>query len=141
MSTEEQAHLGLRNSQAAAREVTLDRVELRGIAGFGYHGVLDFERERGQRFVADVSCFMDLSVPAKSDDLSDTVDYSALAQAIHADLERDPVNLIEALADRIARTCLETPRVHAVQVTVHKPQAPIPLDFSDVAVTLTRSRN
>ena len=57
-----------------------------------------------------------------------------------ADVERDPLNLIEALADRIALTCLRYDAVQCVEVTVHKPQAPMPVDVADVAVTLTRSK-
>lgn len=118
----------------------LGRISLRGISGFGHHGVFDFERERGQRFVVDVVCWLDLSAAAVSDDLDDTLDYGALSAAVVADIESEPLNLIEALAGRIADTCLASPRVHTVEVTVHKPEAPINADVADVAVTLTRSR-
>ena len=117
-----------------------DRVVLRGVTGFGWHGVYPFEREQGQRFIVDVVCLLDLRSAAASDDLGATVDYGALASAIVADIERDPVNLLEALADRIARTCLARSGVEAVEVTVHKPDAPMPVTVADVAVTLTRSR-
>ena len=119
---------------------TTDRVSLRGIRAVGRHGVHAFERERGQRFVVDVDCTLDLSAAAAADDLTQTVDYARLAEAVVADIERDPVNLIEALADRIARTCLKTSGVEVVEVTVHKPDAPMPVEVADVAVTLTRSR-
>jgi dihydroneopterin aldolase len=117
-----------------------DRVTLRGITAYGHHGVYDYERERGQRFVVDVDCTVDLSPAAASDDLRQTLDYGALAQAIVTDIEAKPLNLIEALADRIARTCLDFGPVLAVAVTVHKPDAPIPVTAADVAVTLIRSR-
>jgi dihydroneopterin aldolase len=117
-----------------------DRISLTGISAFGHHGVYDFERQQGQQFVVDVSCTLDLSSAASSDDLAQTIDYGALAQAITADVERDPLNLIEALADRIALTCLRYDAVQCVEVTVHKPQAPMPVDVADVTVTLTRSR-
>ena len=117
-----------------------DRPTLRGITAYGHHGVYDFERERGQRFVVDVDCAVDLKPAAASDDLRQTIDYGALAQAIVTDIEAKPLNLIEALADRIARTCLDFGPVQAVAVTVHKPDAPIPVTAADVAVTLTRSR-
>jgi 7,8-dihydroneopterin aldolase/epimerase/oxygenase len=119
--------------------MTADQVVLTGIVGRGHHGVYAFERDQGQDFVVDVACTMDLGVAAHSDDLADTIDYSALATAVVADIERDPVNLIEKLADRIARTCLGNPRITTVTVTVHKPQAPMPVRVGDVAVTLTRS--
>lgn len=117
-----------------------DRVTLTGISAVGYHGVFDFEREQGQTFVVDVACSVDLRAAAATDDLQLTVDYGTLALAIVADIEGDPLNLIEALADRIARTCLDVEMVERVEVTVHKPQAPVPAEFADVAVTLIRSR-
>lgn len=119
--------------------MTTDQIVLTGIVGRGHHGVYAFERDEGQDFVVDVVATMDLSSAAKSDDLDETIDYSALATAVVADVERDPVNLIEKLADRIARTCLRDPRITTVTVTVHKPQAPMPVRVGDVAVTLTRS--
>ena len=118
----------------------LDRVALRGLSGFGRHGVLDHEREQGQHFVADVVLSLDLALAASSDDLQHTVDYGVLAADVVADLEGDPLNLIEALAGRIAATCLRRPAVQSVEVTVHKPEAPITVPFADVAVTLTRSK-
>lgn len=116
-----------------------DRIVLRGISAIGRHGVYPAEREYGQRFVVDVECVLDLAAAAAGDDLAATLDYGTLATAIVADIERDPLNLIEALADRIARTCLGSGPVTAVAVTVHKPEAPIPVTVADVAVTLIRS--
>ena len=121
-------------------EVGRDRISLTGITAFGHHGVYASERQQGQRFVVDVSCTLDLSTAASSDDLGRTIDYGALAQAVAADIERDPLNLIEALADRIVLTCFRYDAIQCVEVTVHKPQAPMPVDVADVAVTLTRSR-
>jgi dihydroneopterin aldolase len=117
-----------------------DKVILRGVAARGRHGVFASERENGQRFVVDVVCSLDLTPAGTSDQLDATVDYGTLAERIVADIEGDPVNLIEALAERIARTCLSVPIVEKVEVTVHKPGAPISVEFTDVAVTLTRSR-
>lgn len=117
-----------------------DLVTLRGVTARGRHGVFDVEREQGQTFVVDVSCRLDLSEAARTDDLAHTLDYGSLAAAIAADIEGEPLNLIEALADRVAQTCLRTPAVRAVEVTVHKPEAPMPVGVADVAVTLRRSR-
>jgi 7,8-dihydroneopterin aldolase/epimerase/oxygenase len=121
-------------------EVGRDRISLTGITAFGHHGVYASERQQGQRFVVDVSCTLDLSMAASNDDLGRTIDYGTLAQAVAADIERDPLNLIEALADRIVVTCLRYDAIQCVEVTVHKPHAPMPVDVADVAVTLTRSR-
>ena len=121
--------------------MTADRLVLTGISGFGHHGLFGFEREQGQQFVVDLVCTVDLGQAGRSDDIADTVDYSGLASAVVADIERNPLNLIEALAERIARTCLRVPRVQTVEVTVHKPQAPLPVRVGDVAVSLTRSNH
>jgi len=124
----------------AAAPGELDRITLTGITGYGYHGVFPSERRQGQPFVVDLSCELDLSAAAAADNLGQTIDYGQLAQAVVDDVERDPLNLIEALAARIARTCLGHPAVQRVAVTVHKPQAPMPVAVTDVAVSLTRSR-
>ncbi len=117
-----------------------DLVAISGISGVGRHGVFAFERQQGQRFVVDVVCGLDLALAADTDDLTKTVDYGSLAEAIVADIEGEPLNLIEALAGRIAATCLTPEAVQSVQVTVHKPEAPVSVELTDVAVTLTRSK-
>ena len=117
-----------------------DRITLTGLRVRGYHGVFDFERREGQDFVVDVELELDLAPPAASDEVTDTVHYGELAGALAEVIAGEPVNLIETLADRLAGVCLSDQRVAAATVTVHKPGAPIPLTFSDVAVTLRRSR-
>lgn len=123
-----------------ARNVVRDRVVLTGLRAWGGHGVFRHERERGQHFVVDVALSLDLAPASTSDDLRRTVDYGLLAEAVVADVQGEPLNLIEALAERVAQTCLRQPGVAEVEVTVHKPEAPIGVAFTDVAVTLTRSR-
>jgi dihydroneopterin aldolase len=120
--------------------MTADRIALTGLRVRGNHGVFDFERRDGQDFVVDVELEVDTGAAAASDDLADTVHYGELAERLAAVLGGDPVNLLERLADRLARVCLADERVVAATVTVHKPQAPIPLSFSDVAVTIRRTR-
>jgi dihydroneopterin aldolase len=116
------------------------RITLTGLRVRGFHGVLDFERREGQDFVVDVELELDLSAAAASDDVADTVHYGELAERLAKVIAGEPVNLIERLADRLAGVCLLDPRVTAATVTVHKPQAPIPHQFADVAVTLRRTR-
>jgi 7,8-dihydroneopterin aldolase/epimerase/oxygenase len=117
-----------------------DRIVLTGLRARGRHGVYDFEREQGQDFLVDVTLEIDLARPAASDDVTDTVHYGELAERLVAVVTGDPVNLIETLAGRLADVCLADSRVTAAEVTVHKPQAPIPHDFTDVAVTMRRER-
>ncbi len=117
-----------------------DRIELRGLKVRGNHGVFDHERRDGQDFIIDVTLWIDLADAAASDDLNDTYDYGVLAQRA-ADIVAGPArNLIETVAAEIAEDAMTDERVHAVEVVVHKPQAPIPLTFSDVAVVARRSR-
>jgi 7,8-dihydroneopterin aldolase/epimerase/oxygenase len=115
-----------------------DKITLSGLRARGRHGVYEFERASGQEFVVDVVLELDLAPAAASDDVRDTVHYGELATKVIALIEGEPVNLIETLAVRIADKCLEY--VHKAAVTVHKPQAPIPHEFADVAVTVTRER-
>ena len=117
-----------------------DRIRLSGLRVRGRHGVFDFEREQGQDFVVDVDLELDLARAAATDEVTDTVHYGELAEALVGVVAGEPVNLIETLADRLVSVCLADPRVAAATVTVHKPQAPIPHEFADVAVVLRRER-
>jgi dihydroneopterin aldolase len=102
--------------------------------------VFDFERANGQLFVIDVTAWLDLSPAALSDDLANTVHYGELAEEVAAAVSSDPVDLIETVAERVAQVVLGHKPVERVEVTVHKPQAPISVEFADVAVTIERSR-
>jgi dihydroneopterin aldolase len=117
-----------------------DSIVLTGLRVRANHGVFDFEREQGQDFVVDVTAWLDLSPAAAGDDLGATVHYGELAEEVVAAVERDPVDLIETVAERVAATVLAHEPVDAVEVTVHKPQAPITVPFADVAVRITRRR-
>ncbi|MDO5533054.1 MAG: dihydroneopterin aldolase [Propionibacteriaceae bacterium] len=114
-------------------------IRLRGVRATGFHGVFAFERREGQVFVVDAD--LEVRRPSLADDLTTTVDYGGLADALVADVERDPVDLIETLAGRLAETCLADPLVERVTVTVHKPNAPIAVPFGDVSVTCTRRKS
>lgn len=118
----------------------LDRIDLTGLEVFAHHGVLPEERRDGQTFRLDVSLGIDLAPAAESGDLGLTVDYGTLAQRIHDAVAADPVDLIETVADRVVGLCLAASSVRWVSVTVHKPEAPIAVTFSDVSVTIERSK-
>lgn len=121
--------------------MTQDRITITGIAGYGFHGVLDGEKTVGQQFSVDAVLSVDLSAAGASDDLSHTVHYGEVAELIHAQITGEPVELIETLADRTARLVLEGyPLVQRVELTVNKPQAPIRVPFANVAVTVVRER-
>ena len=135
MSTESRAEPATR----AARR--LDRVTVHGLRGRGHHGVFEREREKGQTFLVDVTLGIDTRRAAASDDLDDTVHYGEIAERIVALIEGEPVNLIETLASRMADACLAYPLVEEVEVTVHKPDAPITGPFEDVTVTIVRTQD
>ena len=117
-----------------------DRITLTGLKVHANHGVFDFERANGQLFIIDVSAWLDLSPAALSDDLGNTVHYGELAEEVVAAVASDPVDLIETVAERVAQVVLAHTPVERVEVTVHKPQAPISVEFADVSVTIERSR-
>ncbi|BCN42367.1 dihydroneopterin aldolase [Prescottella equi] len=121
-------------------EVSGDRIELRGLKVRGNHGVFDHEKRDGQDFYVDVTLWMDLAPAAASDDLQDTFDYGNLAQRAAAIVGGPARDLIETVAAEIADDVMRDDRVRGVEVVLHKPSAPIPLTFADVAVVATRSR-
>ncbi len=115
-----------------------DLISLTGLRVRGFHGVLAEERRDGQDFVVDAVLTVDTRAAAASDDLAATVDYGDLAQRLAAVVAGEPVNLLETLAARLADVCCDDARVISARITVHKPAAPIPLTFDDVAVTVVR---
>lgn len=120
---------------------SVDRLAVTGIEATGFHGVFEHEKREGQVFVVDLALGIDTRPAAASDDLADTVDYGTLTLQVKKAIETDPVDLIEKLADRIARICLADARVEWAEVTIHKPQAPIPAAFGDVVLTIRRERD
>jgi dihydroneopterin aldolase len=117
-----------------------DRIELRGLLVRGQHGVYEHERANGQDFVVDITVWIDLADAAESDDLADTYDYSELARKASEIVAGPPRNLIETVGGEIADQIMDDQRVHAVEVVVHKPQAPLQQTVADVAVVTRRSR-
>jgi dihydroneopterin aldolase len=120
--------------------VTLDRISLLGLRAFGRHGVLEHEGAFGQEFIVDAVLGVDTRAAAAADDLPLTVDYGALADRLAAIVAGPPVALIETLAERLAAACLESGAVREVEITVHKPHAPVAQIVSDITVTISRSR-
>ncbi len=115
-------------------------IRLSGVEAIGYHGVLDSERARGQRFIVDCELEVDAKLAIETDDINDAVDYSAVAQLINAQIQSEPVNLIEVLANRIATEILKNfLLVKTVEITVHKPDAPIEVPFKNVSTTVIRT--
>ncbi|MCP9621520.1 Probable dihydroneopterin aldolase [Nocardia otitidiscaviarum] len=120
--------------------MSTDRIELRGLRVFAHHGVFDFEKRDGQEFVVDLTLWTDFSAAAKSDDIADTIHYGELADSVVRIVSGRPRDLIETVVSEVADAVMTDPRVHAVEVVLHKPAAPIPHSFEDVRVVTSRRR-
>ena len=116
-----------------------DRIEIKGIKSFGYHGVFESENIAGQGFFVDVTLELDLSRASETDDVADTVNYAEITDLVVEEVTGDRVALIEKLAARIADRIKESySQVTKVSVTVHKPQAPVNAEVRDISVTINR---
>lgn len=125
----------------SSRSEFSDTIRLTGLTATGRHGVFDFEKREGQPFRVDTELTLDLRAAGRSDQLKDTVSYVEIAELIEAAITGEPFDLIEALADHLAREILRSDaRLLAAEVTVHKPQAPLSQSFQDVSVTARRTR-
>ena len=119
----------------------IDQITITGIHGYGHHGLFENERSNGQDFYVDLILNLDLSQAAQSDAIEDTVNYAEITELTHQEITTDPVNLIEKLAYRIAERILSShPKVKAITVTVHKPQAPVGLKVQDISVVVNKIR-
>ncbi len=118
--------------------VELDRLTVEGIRVMGHHGVMARERQTGQLFKADVVAHVSTRAAAMHDDLSRTVNYSMIADRAADVLAGDPARLIETVAEGVALAVLEMDGVFCVDVRIHKPQAPLHVEFEDVSVTIRR---
>jgi dihydroneopterin aldolase len=113
-----------------------DRIEILGVRGFGYHGVLESERKDGQEFIVDI--VLGVRLADLQDDLTKTIDYSVIAERAHDVIVGEPCQLIETVAERIVDTCRDIDSLEFIEVAVHKPSAPISVPFDDVIVRLRR---
>jgi dihydroneopterin aldolase len=117
-----------------------DRIELDGLEAYGYHGVYDFEKDKGQKFITDLVVWTDFSAATASDEIAQTISYVDLADIAVGVIEGPSLDLIETLAATVADRINDLTGVIAVEVTVHKPDAPIHHPFTDVRVVARRSQ-
>jgi len=118
--------------------IELDQIIIEGIRVRGFHGVLSTERETGQLFIADVVAHTTMRQAAATDNLSQTVNYSDVADAVAEVLAGNPSDLLETVAEHCARAVLEFDGVECVDIAIHKPQAPLHVEFADVVVRIRR---
>lgn len=118
------------------------KIQITGLRVFAHHGVFDFERQNGQDFYIDATVWIDGKKAAFNDDLSHTVHYGELAQALVEATRNEPVDLLETLALRLLDLTMMFGQgiVQKAKITVHKPNAPIPYEFKDVSVTVKAKR-
>ncbi|MGH2811713.1 MAG: dihydroneopterin aldolase [Actinomycetota bacterium] len=117
-----------------------DKIVLKGLKVYGYHGVSRTEREQGQHFIVDVEASLDLREAGESDLLGRTLDYDSLIKEVQRIVSMERYTLLEALAQRIAETVLERPQIYSVFVRVSKPKPPIEADLEAVQVEIQRGR-
>lgn len=119
----------------------MDKIIIKDLKIFAYHGVNLEEKRDGQYFIIDIEAAADLESAAKSDNLEETVSYAKMIKTVKAVMAEDKYDLIERVAYRIISRLFEDyAPLKALTVRVKKPEAPISADFSYVAVELTRKR-
>jgi len=118
----------------------VDKIILKGLQFYGYHGVLPQERELGRRFVIDLELFFDLAEAGRRDDLSCTVDYTRVLQLVEKQVTSSSHRLMEAVAEDIAAAVLDNFPVEEVKVRVKKTDVPLPGNFAYMAVEILRKK-
>uniref|UniRef100_A0A7C1J817 7,8-dihydroneopterin aldolase n=1 Tax=Ammonifex degensii TaxID=42838 RepID=A0A7C1J817_9THEO len=119
----------------------MDRIFLEGMAFFARHGVHPAERESGQRFVVDVTLYVDVAAAGRTDDIARTIDYVDVYRRVEAVVCGRSFQLIEALAEAVAAAILAEFPVWQVGVRVKKPGAPLPGYFESVGVEILRTKS
>ena len=119
----------------------MDRIIMKNLAFFGYHGVMEEEKTLGQKFFLDIEIYTDLTKAGKSDEVEDTVHYGEVYNNIKDIVENKRFKLIEALAENIAEATLSKfIKIQEINVVVRKPEAPVPGIFDYVGVEIRRTR-
>jgi dihydroneopterin aldolase len=120
----------------------MDKITLKNMKFYSYHGVLDFEKKDGQYFFIDAEIYFDTSKAGVSDNLEDTVDYSKVFEEIRRITEENSFDLIEKLANEIANSILRNfAQIKSTIIRVRKPDAPIKGSFDYMEVEVKRGVN
>ncbi len=119
----------------------MDKILIRNLKIFAYHGVHVYEKENGQNFIFDIDAFVDMSKPCTSDDVEDTVSYSAIIAETTRIFTADKFDLIEKAAQSVADGLFESfDKIQSLRIFLKKPEAPIKADFDYVGVEIYRER-
>ncbi len=117
----------------------MDKIFIKDLLVRGIIGIREWEREQEQDILINVTVYTDTLRAAETDDINNCVDYSALAKKIQSHAETAKRLTVEALANDLARLCLETPLVRKAVVRVEKPGA---VNFAkSVGVEVERKRD
>ncbi|MBD8890204.1 dihydroneopterin aldolase [Roseibium litorale] len=119
----------------------MDAIHLKDLAFFAYHGLYEEEARLGQRFLVDLTCWLDLSAACESDEYEQTVCYAGLVKSVEQAVTGTRFNLIERLAAAIVEAVFKTDeRIQKVRVKVEKPGAPLPVPSGTASVEIMRNR-
>lgn len=120
----------------------MDKIIIKGLRQFAYHGVNKEEKENGQHFELDITLYTSVAKAGQSDDLNDTVNYAQVRKTVSRVMTEASYDLIERAATRVAQQLLmDFPMAEQVDVMLKKPEAPMNADFDYVAVAITRARS
>ncbi len=120
----------------------MDKIIIKDLRIYAYHGVNPEEKENGQNFVLDIAAELDLSVPCQTDCVEDTVSYAKIIKTVTAVFTAEKYDLLEKAAQTVCDAILKQyKKICAAEVTLKKPEAPIKADFGYVAVSIRRERN
>jgi 7,8-dihydroneopterin aldolase/epimerase/oxygenase len=120
----------------------LDKIFVKGMSFYGYHGLYPEENKLGQRYTVSLTIELDLSKAGETDQMEDSIDYGQIYEITKQIVEGEAKNLVEAVAEDIAQALLaQFPKMEAITVHVSKPGAPIPGNFETVAVEIHREKN
>ncbi|MBO5424971.1 MAG: 2-amino-4-hydroxy-6-hydroxymethyldihydropteridine diphosphokinase [Lachnospiraceae bacterium] len=120
----------------------MDKIVIKDLEIFAYHGVLPEEKVKGQTFVLTAELFCDLREAGLTDNLDKTVNYAQVCEDIYKVMTGDKFDLIEAVAENVADTILlKYELIKKVRIIVSKPEAPIDMDFDTVCVDITRKKH
>ena len=118
----------------------LIQIQISGLRAFGYHGVFEHEKINGQEFLTDLEISYDATEAIASDQIDKALDYGEITKIVKEIIVNTRRDLIEVLANDIADQILKIDKVKKITVTVHKPQAPVEVPLSDVAVQITKNK-
>ena len=119
----------------------MDKIIVRDLKIFAYHGVNPEEKANGQLFILDIDAGVDISAPCKSDNVEDTVNYAEMIYEATRVFTSQKDDLIERAAERVAQGLFEKfEAIKTLRILLKKPDAPIEADFGYVGVEITRER-